>query len=62
VYVTRADRTPYVSSADARFLADVVAAIRARVERGPWRSDADRDAMLAEIDQARAVYLKLAGG
>jgi hypothetical protein len=61
VYVTRDGAPPFVSKADAQFLADVTAAIAARVARGPWRSNADRDAMLAEIEQARQVYLKRAG-
>ncbi|MEZ5317112.1 MAG: CehA/McbA family metallohydrolase [Vicinamibacterales bacterium] len=60
VYITRENQPPYVSRADAQYLADIVLGIRERVERGPWRSDAERDAMLAEIDRARAVYLERA--
>jgi hypothetical protein len=60
VYVVREGAPPFVSRPDAQFLADVVAAIRTRVERGPWRSGADRAAMLAEIDQAHRVYLERA--
>jgi TolB protein len=58
VYVVR-DGKPYVSAADAKFLADVVDAIWARASRGPWRSDAAREKFKHEIDQAKAVYLKL---
>jgi hypothetical protein len=61
VYVVRGN-TPFVSKSDARFLAAVVDAIWARASRSPWRSDADRDAFKAQIDQAKSVYLKLAGG
>jgi hypothetical protein len=50
-----------VSAADAAYLGEVVEAIRARAERGAWRSDADRAAFLAQIDEARAVYLRIAG-
>jgi hypothetical protein len=48
-----------VSAADAKFLAEVVDAISARVDRGPWRSDAEREKFKREIDQAKTVYLKL---
>ena len=34
-------------------------AIWARVSRGTWRSDAERERFKQEIDQAKAVYLKL---
>jgi hypothetical protein len=61
VYVLRGDRK-FVSKTDAKFLADVVEAIWARLARSPWRSDADRAVFQGEIEQARAVYLKLAGG
>jgi Tol biopolymer transport system component len=59
VYVVR-DGRPFVSAADALYLAEVVEAIWTRADRAGWRSDADRAAFRAEIDQARAVYLKLA--
>jgi hypothetical protein len=61
VYVVREGRPPFVSAADAAYLGEVVEAIRARAERGAWRSDADRAAFLAQIDEARAVYLRIAG-
>lgn len=60
VYVVR-DGKPFVSAEDAKFLADVVDAIWARASRSAWRSDAEREAFKREIDQARAVYLRLAG-
>lgn len=55
VYVVRNGR-PWVSREDATFLGEVVDAIKARVARGFWRSDAERDAFLAELDRAREVY------
>ena len=58
VYVVRNGRT-FVSHADAAFLAEVVDAIWARADRGPWRSDAERAAFKNEIDRARARYLEL---
>lgn len=61
VYVVREGRSPWVSTADAAFLADVVAAIRTRVDRAEWRSEAGRAAFLAELDAAREMYLRLAG-
>jgi hypothetical protein len=60
VYVVRGGK-PFVSQDDARFLASVVDAIWARTMRSPWRSDAERAAFKAQIDQAKAVYVKLAG-
>ncbi|HYN07964.1 MAG TPA: CehA/McbA family metallohydrolase [Vicinamibacterales bacterium] len=60
VYVVRGD-TPWVSKEDAKFLAAVVDAIWARVGSSNWRSDAERERFKKEIDQARAVYAKLAG-
>jgi hypothetical protein len=61
VYVVRGGRA-FVSRDDAKFLAEVVDAIWARASKSAWRSDAERDAFKREIDQARAVYLRLAGG
>jgi hypothetical protein len=60
VYVVR-DGKPWVSKEDATFLAAVVDAIWARAMRSPWRSDAEREAFKAEIDRAKAVYLRIAG-
>jgi hypothetical protein len=60
VYVVR-NGQPFVSREDAAFLVQVVDAIRARASKSSsWRSDADRDAFLREIDEARAVYERLA--
>jgi len=60
VYVVREGRPPFASAADARFLADVVAAIWARADRGGWRTEADRAAFEAQITEARGVYERLA--
>jgi hypothetical protein len=60
VYVVRGGRV-YRSAADAKFLADVVEAIGARVEeRSRWRTPAEHDRFTAALAQARAVYLRLA--
>jgi len=50
-----------VKPEDARFLAQTVDAIWARVDRSRWRSDADRERFRAAVDSARAVYARLAG-
>ena len=60
VYVVRGGRT-YVNVDDASFLGQTVDAIWSRVERGPWRSDADRDRFRLAVDSARAVYSRLVG-
>ena len=60
VYVVRDGRPPFVSAADAQFLAAVVDAIWARADRAGWRSEADRAAFKDEIDRARAAYVALA--
>ena len=59
VYVVR-NGTPFVSREDAAFLVQVVEAIRARASKSSWRSDADREAFLREINEARTVYERLA--
>jgi hypothetical protein len=60
VHVLRGDR-PFTSAADARFLADAVAAVWARLEKSAtWRSPADRDRFRATLDKAREVYLGIA--
>ena len=61
VYVVRGGRR-HVSRADAEFLAQTVDAIWGRVERGRWRSDAERDRFRAAVDSARNVYARLAAG
>jgi hypothetical protein len=61
VYVVH-NGQPFVSREDAAFLLQVVDAIRARASKSSsWRSDADRDAFLREVDEARGIYAKLAG-
>lgn len=59
VYVVRGGR-PWVSRDDAAFLGEVVDAIKVRASRGFWRSDAEREAFLADLDRARAVYTERA--
>jgi TolB protein len=73
VYVV-VDGKRWTSAADARFLADVVDAIWARVDGGGrggrgggapgerWRTPAERETFKAAIDRAKAVYLKIAAG
>lgn len=60
VYVVREDRPPFRSASDASFLAEVVEAIRARVQDARWRSPAEREAFEAELAEARRVYLRIA--
>ncbi|MDT8369124.1 MAG: CehA/McbA family metallohydrolase [Longimicrobiales bacterium] len=59
VYIVR-DGLPHRSAEDARFLAEAVDAAWARVEGGPWRSDAERARFRAEIERARGVYERIA--
>jgi TolB protein len=59
VYVVRGGRR-YVKAADVQFLAQTVDAIWARVENARWRSGAEKEKFRAAVDQARAVYAKLA--
>jgi hypothetical protein len=59
VYVVRGGRR-FTSAEDARFLAQAVDAVRARVERAPWRTDAERARFMAALDSARAVYERIA--
>jgi TolB protein len=58
VYIVRAG-TPYTSAADARFLADAVDAMWARVQRGPWRTAEERQQFADAVVRARAVYLRI---
>jgi TolB protein len=62
VYVTRGGKR-FTSPEDAKFLADVVDALWARVDgqRARWRSPAERERFKNSIDRAREVYLKIAG-
>ena len=55
VYVVRGGER-YVSSEDVKFLADTVREIWTRVEKGRWRSDAERAAFRTAVDRALAVY------
>ena len=59
VYVVRGGRQ-FVNRTDAEFLARTVDAIRARVERARWRSDAERERFTATLDSARTIYARLA--
>jgi hypothetical protein len=59
VYVVR-DGRRFTSAEDARFLAETVDAVRARVERAPWRTPTERARFHAALDSARAVYRRIA--
>jgi hypothetical protein len=54
------DGRRFTSADDARFFVQTMDAILARVERGPWRTPAERDAFRAEVEKARAVYSEIA--
>ena len=58
VYVVRGGHQ-YVSREDAKFLGDAVDSLAHRVERAPWRSQAEHDRFDAELARARAVYRRL---
>lgn len=55
VYVVRGGKR-FTSKEDARFFVQTMDAILARVERGPWRTPAERETFRAEVEKARAVY------
>ena len=61
VYVVRNGKR-FTSPEDAKFLADVVDALWARVDgqRARWRTPAEREKFRAAIDQARRLYQDLA--
>jgi len=59
VYVVRNGRR-FTSAEDAKFLADAVDAIWARVERARWRTPAEKEKFHAAIEQARSVYQRIA--
>jgi TolB protein len=59
VYVVREGRR-WTSPEDARFLADAVAALWARVEAGEWGTPDDRRRFQAAVDSAIAVYGEIA--
>ena len=58
VYVVRGGKR-YLKAEDVQFLSDTVKAIWTRVEKSPWRSDAERDTFRAAIDRGQSVYKKL---
>ena len=62
VYIVRGGRR-WTSAVDARFLAQVVDALWARLDgqRARWRTPAEREKFKAAIDKARSVYLQIAG-
>jgi len=60
VYVVR-DGKRFTSREDAAFFVQTMDALLARVQRGPWRTPAERDAFRAEVAKARAVYAEIAG-
>jgi hypothetical protein len=59
VYVVRGGQ-PYRSAEDARFLSEAVAALWERVQNSRWRSDAERQRFQASVEQAKAVYDRIA--
>lgn len=59
VHIVRGGK-PWRSAEDAQFLAQAVQATWERVKNSPWRTTADRDRFRAAIDQARAVYDRIA--
>ena len=61
IYVVRGGRK-YMKPEDVQFLSQTIDAIWARVERGPWRSDREKNAFKLDVDSARAVYAKIAAG
>jgi hypothetical protein len=63
VYVVRNGKR-FTSPDDAKFLADVVDALWARVDgqRARWRTPEEREKFKTAIDQARKVYLGIANG
>jgi hypothetical protein len=59
VYIVRNGRR-FTSAEDAQFLAEAVDALWARVDRGRWRTPAERERFRAAVEQARAVYERIA--
>ena len=61
VYVRR-DGRQWTSAEDARFLADGVAALWSRVDgRAEWRTPAERERFRAAVQEAQAIYERIAG-
>ena len=61
VYVVR-NGHPWVSAADAAFLAQSVEDLWQREAHAPWRSVQERDTFHAALERARAVYQRIAVG
>jgi len=62
VYVVR-DGVTYTSAEDAQFLLDTIDVLRERVvQRDSWNTPEEREAYLAGIDEARAVYQRIIDG
>lgn len=59
VYIVRGGK-PWRSAKDAQFLAQAVEATWERVKNSPWRTAAERQRFHAAIEQARAVYKRIA--
>lgn len=59
VWVVRGGR-PFVSADDARFLAEAVEALGARVERSRWHSEDERNRFMAAVDSAVNIYAGIA--
>jgi hypothetical protein len=55
VYIVRGGKAPRRAQ-DVEFLSQTVDAIWSRVDRGRWRSQAERDQFRATVDSARSVY------
>ncbi len=59
VYVTRGG-VPWTSAEDAEFLVESIRLLWERVRDAPWRTDAERERFRAAVDQAIAVYERIA--
>jgi len=59
VYIVRGGK-PHVEAKDVDFLSQTVDAIWTRVDRGRWRSPAERVQFRAAVDSAKAVYSRIA--
>jgi len=55
VYIVRGGHR-FTSPNDAKFLSDAIVALEKRVERGPWRTEAEHEAFTASLEKAKAVY------
>jgi hypothetical protein len=59
VYIVRGGKR-HVEAKDVEFLSQTVDAIWSRVDRGRWRSPAERVQFRAAVDSAKAVYSRIA--